>query len=343
MPGRRSSGAASPRFDGDPVFCALLRNADDYGFSAIELADCERTEQHYLENTAILVTRLHDCHGGGIEITDFAPRFGQYGRMFRPMMLVRRIRRLGGSPRLTLRVRPACNDGTARPEVTWGSNHIRYVTQGLTLRLTTDASLTAILQETAFFLEDTVTLLLGADESVHEAANEVGRRFLAETTEYWSEWVRFLGIPLRVAGSGDTRRDHAQTQRLRRHRRHRRCHDHLDSRSGRQRTQLGLPLLLGTRRLFRGERPESAGRHAHHGTLPRLHRQCCRQRRRRCAATRVRHRRAGRAGRKGSPRHWPAIAAWARCASATWPTARCSTMSMVRSFLRRRTSSSTSA
>ncbi|MDP2132445.1 MAG: glycoside hydrolase family 15 protein, partial [Sulfuritalea sp.] len=28
-----------------------------------------------------------------------------------------------------------------------------------------------------------------------EAANEVGRRFLAETTEYWSEWVRFLGIP----------------------------------------------------------------------------------------------------------------------------------------------------
>jgi GH15 family glucan-1,4-alpha-glucosidase len=184
-----------PRFDGDPVFCSLLRGSDDYGFSAVELADCERAEQHYLENTAILVTRLYDCHGGGIEVTDFAPRFGQYGRMFRPMMLVRRIRRLGGSPRLTLRVRPACNDGAARPEVTWGSNHIRYVAQGLTLRLTTDASLTAILQETAFFLEDTVTLLLGADESVHEAANEVGRRFLAETAEYWSEWVRFLGIP----------------------------------------------------------------------------------------------------------------------------------------------------
>ena len=69
-----------PRFDGDPVFCSLLRDSDDYGFSAVELADCERTEQHYLENTAIMVTRLYDCHGGGIEITDFAPRFGQYGR-----------------------------------------------------------------------------------------------------------------------------------------------------------------------------------------------------------------------------------------------------------------------
>jgi hypothetical protein len=29
------------------------------GSSAVELADCERTEQHYLENTAILVTPLY--------------------------------------------------------------------------------------------------------------------------------------------------------------------------------------------------------------------------------------------------------------------------------------------
>jgi GH15 family glucan-1,4-alpha-glucosidase len=184
-----------PRFDGDPVFCSLLKETDDYGFFAIELADCERTEQHYLENTAILVTHLYDRHGGAIEITDFAPRFGQYGRMFRPMMLVRRVKRLAGSPRIALRLRPACGDGAARPEVTWGSNHIRYVAPTITLRLTTDASLTALLQETPFFLEDTVTLLLGADETVHEAAGEVGRRFLEETIQYWHEWVRFLGIP----------------------------------------------------------------------------------------------------------------------------------------------------
>jgi len=184
-----------PRFDGDPVFCTLLKESDDYGFFAVELADCERTEQHYLENTAILITRLYDRQGGSIEVTDFAPRFGQHGRMFRPMMLVRRIRRLSGSPRLTLRLRPACDNGAARPVMTWGSNHIRYMAPALTLRLTTDASLTAIMQETAFFLEDTVTLLLGPDETVHEAAGEVGRRFLEETTQYWREWVRNLGIP----------------------------------------------------------------------------------------------------------------------------------------------------
>jgi len=184
-----------PRFDSDPVFCSLLKQSDESGFFTIELLDFDRSEQHYLENTAVLVTRLHDRQGGSVEITDFAPRFGQYGRMFRPMMLVRRIRRLSGSPRLVLRLRPACNNGADQPEVTWGSNHIRYVMPALTLRLTTDASLTTILQETPFFIEDTLTLLLGADETVHDAAGEAGRRLLEETVQYWQEWVRALAIP----------------------------------------------------------------------------------------------------------------------------------------------------
>ncbi|OHC71177.1 MAG: glucoamylase [Rhodocyclales bacterium GWA2_65_20] len=187
-----------PRFDGDPVFCGLLRDGgepEDAGFFRLELADFERAEQHYLENTAILVTRLYDRHGGAVEVTDFSPRFGQYGRMFRPMMLVRQVRRLSGTPRLTVRLRPACDYGAGRPTVTWGSHHIRYVAPDLTLRLTTNASITAILQETAFFLEDSVTLLLGPDETVHESAGEVGRRFFEETAQYWREWVRFLGIP----------------------------------------------------------------------------------------------------------------------------------------------------
>jgi len=184
-----------PRLDGDPVFCTLLKKTDGFGFFAVELVDCERSEQHYLENTAILLTRLYDRQGGAIEITDFAPRFGQHGRTFRPMMLVRRLRRLAGSPRLIIRLRPAYGDGAQRPQITCGSNHIRYVAPTLTLRLTTDASLTTILQETAFFLKDTLTLLLGADETVPEAAGEVNRRFFEETTQYWREWVRHLAIP----------------------------------------------------------------------------------------------------------------------------------------------------
>jgi GH15 family glucan-1,4-alpha-glucosidase len=184
-----------PRFDGDPTFCSLLREDHDQGVFGIEIADFERAEQHYLENTAVLVTRLYDRHGGGVEITDFAPRFGQFGRMFRPMMLVRQLRRIGVSPRLTFRLRPTCSHGSGRPTVTWGSHHVRYVMPDLTLRLTTDASITAVLEERPFFLEDSVTLILGPDETVPESAGEIGRRFFDETVQYWREWVRVLGIP----------------------------------------------------------------------------------------------------------------------------------------------------
>ncbi len=187
--------ACFPRFDGDPIFCSLLKETEDFGFFGLDLADFERSEQAYLDNTAILVTRLYDRQGSAVEVTDFAPRFSQHGRLFRPMMLVRQIKRLAGSPRLAIRLRPACEEGANRPAVTWGSNHIRYVTSSLALRLTTDASITAILQETPFFLEDAVTLILGPDETLPEAADEVGRRFFVETAQHWLDWVRILGIP----------------------------------------------------------------------------------------------------------------------------------------------------
>ncbi|MDP3036278.1 MAG: glycoside hydrolase family 15 protein, partial [Rhodocyclaceae bacterium] len=193
--------ACVPRFDGDAAFCSLLRargepgGKDDFGYFAVELADFERSEQHYLDNTAVLVTRLHDRHGGCVEMTDFAPRFGHYGRMFRPMTLVRALRRVAGSPRVTVRLRPACDYGAQRPTVTFGSHHIRYVSSSLVLRLTTDASITAILQETPFFLEEAVTFILGPDESLQDAVADTGRQFLEETIQYWRNWVRQLAIP----------------------------------------------------------------------------------------------------------------------------------------------------
>lgn len=190
--------ACFPRFDGDPTFCSLLRGqspAEDFGFFAVDLIDHARDEQEYLVNTPILVTRLYDRSGGCVEVTDFAPRFRQFGRMFCPMMLVRQIRRIAGNPRIRLRLRPAHDYGRHRAGTTSGSNHIRYLGTDLVLRLTTDASITAVAEETPFFLDDAITLLLGPDETVHGAVAQIGRTFLEETTAYWREWVRYLGIP----------------------------------------------------------------------------------------------------------------------------------------------------
>jgi GH15 family glucan-1,4-alpha-glucosidase len=190
--------ACFPRFDGDPAFCSLLgeRHGEaDFGFLVVDLVDVVKDEQEYLVNTPILVTRRHDRHGGAIEITDFAPRFRQYGRMFSPMMLVRQVKRIAGNPRVRVRVRPARDYGRQRAEVTCGSNHIRYVGSDLVLRLTTDTPIAAVVEENPFFLEDSVTLLIGPDETVQGAVAEVGNRFFEETAAYWRDWVRSLGIP----------------------------------------------------------------------------------------------------------------------------------------------------
>lgn len=187
-----------PRFDGDPVFCSLLREHTDhegFGYCCVELVEQISSKQFYLPNSAVLVTRLSDAHGAEVEVTDFAPRFRQYDRMFTPMMLIRQIKRVQGAPRIRLIVRPSCEYGKKRCEVTSGSNHVRFISSDMVLRLTTDASLTMLLEELPFFLEDTVTLIFGPDETIPSKVSELARRFLDETLSYWQEWVRDLGIP----------------------------------------------------------------------------------------------------------------------------------------------------
>lgn len=187
-----------PRFDGDPVFCGLLRTDDPaktFGTFAIDLVDKSHSEQEYSVNTPVLTTRVFDSHGGSIEITDFAPRFRQYGRVFCPVMLVRRVKRLSGSPKIRVRVRPSAGYGKELMRATSGSNHIRYDTGSMALRLTTDAAITAVLEENTFFLHDTNTFIFGADETIHSSIEELGDRFLGETLSYWREWVRTLAVP----------------------------------------------------------------------------------------------------------------------------------------------------
>ena len=111
-----------PRIDGDPVFCALLDGEEvgngkhaKRGVFAVELEGMTRCEQHYLGNTAILISTLHDDDGNAVEITDFAPRFIHYDRTFRQPGMVRRVRPIAGRPRIRIRLRPMFEWGERAP------------------------------------------------------------------------------------------------------------------------------------------------------------------------------------------------------------------------------------
>lgn len=183
------------RLDGDPVFNALLGGNDPAaGYMEAALTGLRDSRQRYLPNTAILETTL-ESDSGAMRILDFAPRFRRFGRMFRPPMLVRRLEPIAGRPRITVRLRPTFNYGALKPQLTSGSNHVRFFGDTAVLRLTTDASITYILHETEFALDRPLTLIVGVDESVPDSPDSIARSFLAETEAYWQTWVRDLNIP----------------------------------------------------------------------------------------------------------------------------------------------------
>ena len=194
--------ACFPRFDSDPIFPALLNGglppggaAQAEGLYAVELEGLAQSEQHYDSNTAILVTILRDHSGAALEIRDFAPRFVNHGRVYRPTMLVRRLRPLHGNPRIRIVLRPRFGYGQEHPSTTRGSNHIRFVGGDTTLRLTTDAPVSHIAGGAPFLLQRPLTLVLGPDESFASAIGATARDFEERTRDYWIEWSRTLAIP----------------------------------------------------------------------------------------------------------------------------------------------------
>jgi GH15 family glucan-1,4-alpha-glucosidase len=184
-----------PRFDSDPVFSRLLAGDEEKGFCDVVLDDLAKSHASYVRNTPIVVTELEDKHGGRIRITDFAPRFSMFERIFRSPQIVRRIEPLAGLPRIQIRVRPTHAYGRATNGHSIGSNHIRYRGGDEVLRLSTDAPLSYISEETTFPLTRPVALVFGPDEPLEGAIEQVAREFEANTRHYWHGWVRSLSLP----------------------------------------------------------------------------------------------------------------------------------------------------
>jgi GH15 family glucan-1,4-alpha-glucosidase len=188
--------ACWPRIDGDPIFCALVDGSEpDAGFFSVGFEEVSTTTQTYVRNTAIVRTVVTAASGASFAITDFAPRFSQYGRMFRPSMLIRRIEPLSGLCRIRVRIRPCMDYGHQNTKAIAGSNHIRYVTEAGAIRLSTDAPASHIVDESAFVLIQPLTFILHPDESFAGSIPGIAREFEKRTCDYWMGWVRNLNLP----------------------------------------------------------------------------------------------------------------------------------------------------
>ena len=182
-----------PRFDSSFVFGSLLDEEKGGEFSIKPRSGQYASHQYYMENTNVLCTEIEN-EDGKYRITDFAPRFFQYDRYFKPLMLIRKIEPLSGTPRVKVTCKPAGAYGEFTPSMNQASNHIKFLGLKSEIRLTTDISLTYILENQYFVLSDTryIVLTYGAPlEAPVESTSEI---FLQKTVSYWRNWVKSTSI-----------------------------------------------------------------------------------------------------------------------------------------------------
>jgi GH15 family glucan-1,4-alpha-glucosidase len=180
-----------PRFDSDPVFGRLLD--EDGGSFTVGCPDGSPGVQRYLTNTNVLETSFTTPEGA-FRVIDFAPRFAQHGRFFRPTQIHRIIEPLDGSPRVRVHCDPRLGWSRRKPPAVRGSNHIFFEGFSAPLRLTTDIPL-SYLDGRPFALTAPHHLVLTWGAPIEEPLAPLVSRFRDETVRYWQQWVKHCSIP----------------------------------------------------------------------------------------------------------------------------------------------------
>jgi len=181
-----------PRFDSEPVFSTLLDHEAGGRFGAGP-ADGAQRSQRYVENTNILETTFK-TPSGAFRVLDFAPRFVQHDRVFRPTQLFRVLEPIDGTPLVRVECEPRIGWSKAVPPVLQGSNHLRFEGFASPLRLTTDIPL-SYLAGHPFALTGRRHLVLTWGAPIEEPLAPLCDRFLGETVRYWQRWVKDCDIP----------------------------------------------------------------------------------------------------------------------------------------------------
>jgi len=181
-----------PRFDAEPVFSTLLDERDGGRF-IVGPADGSHGSQRYLDNTNVLETTFRTADGA-FRVLDFAPRFPQHERMFRPTQLFRIVEPIDGTPRIRVLCDPRLGWSKATPQALQGSNHIQFDGFNSPLRLTTDIP-PSYLAGQAFALTERRHLALTWGAPIEEPLAGLSERFLHDTTQYWRRWVKHCNIP----------------------------------------------------------------------------------------------------------------------------------------------------
>lgn len=182
-----------PRPDSPPVFGKILDPKG--GHFSIQPTEAFKSEQQYLPNTNILITKFVCKDGSEFQLTDFCPRFEHQGRMYRPNSVFRKVEVLKGNPQITISCQPVIGWEKEFAEPIRGNNFIDYKIRDEIFRITTNMSLTYLQEESVFRLQENLYFALTWGESLNEDVKKVTHEYLEATQNYWQKWVKHCAIP----------------------------------------------------------------------------------------------------------------------------------------------------
>ncbi len=182
-----------PRFDSSFIFGKLLDDKNGGEFTLLPHGEIKESHQYYKENTNILCTEI-TSEDGKYRVTDFAPRFYQFDRYYKPLMLIRKIEPLEGSPRIKVTCKPVGDYGRIHPTQYEASNHIEYLGMEKELRLTTDFPLSYIINDQSIVLNEAKYLVLTYGAPLEASLKSTCEAFLERTKLYWQGWVKNLSV-----------------------------------------------------------------------------------------------------------------------------------------------------
>jgi GH15 family glucan-1,4-alpha-glucosidase len=183
-----------PSFADSFVFGGLLDEQKGGRFSVLPVEPLLETNQQYIENTNVLQTIVRSVEGS-YRITDFAPRYYQYERYFKPLVLIRKIEPLEGQPRIRVRCEPTSNYGRQTFTSSRGSNHLEFEDGVQKMRLTTNMPISHFYEDFPFVLHRPVYLILTYGSPFEAPIEETAELFLRKTIAYWQQWVKNSSIP----------------------------------------------------------------------------------------------------------------------------------------------------
>ncbi|MET4105158.1 glycoside hydrolase family 15 protein [Hymenobacter sp. UYP22] len=184
-----------PRFDSSFVFGSLLdeEKGGEYSIRPADPTQQFTSNQTYLSNTNVLQTDITTTDGR-YRVTDFAPRFPQYDRYYKPLMFIRKVEPLEGMPRIRVACRPVGKYGELELTRRRSSNHIAFLGLEEEIRLTTNIPLTYVLEEEDFVLNEPKYLVMTYGAPLEAPLESTAERFLRATVEYWRTWVKSTSI-----------------------------------------------------------------------------------------------------------------------------------------------------